>query len=76
MTRLPLVTYHEMHKIPLLLGFEMRNRTGGHAKFVHRDGRITTPRMHKGELPRGLILTMLSQIGITRREYEDLRGKI
>ncbi|MDA7942846.1 MAG: type II toxin-antitoxin system HicA family toxin [Nitrosopumilus sp.] len=54
----------------------MRNRTGGHAKFVHRDGRITTLRMHKGELPRGLILTMLSQIGITRREYEDLRGKI
>ena len=63
-----------MARLLTRLGFVQLRQKGSHAYFKHPDGRATVVPMHKGEmLGRGLIRSVLREIGLSPREYEKLR---
>lgn len=77
MTRLPIVSPHEMEKILLRLGFVKVRQKGSHAFYSRQDGKSTVVPVHKGEdLGRGMIRSILNDIEISREEYEKLRQEI
>ena len=74
MTKLPLVTGPDMARILARLGFAKVRQKGSHAYFLHPDGRATVVPMHSGEMiGRGLLRSILREIGVERKEYERLR---
>lgn len=74
MTKLPLATGAEMARLLVRLGFSQLRQKGSHAYFQHPDGRATVVPMHKGEMiGRGLLRSILREIGLSPRDYEKLR---
>jgi predicted RNA binding protein YcfA (HicA-like mRNA interferase family) len=72
--KLPRLTGRELCKIVEKLGFQKIRHVGSHARYAHQDGRKTTIPLHSNEeLGPGLILEILSQIKITRKELEKIR---
>jgi len=56
------------------LGFRKARHTGSHERWIHPDGRDTTIPIHGGhQIGPPLFYRILKQLGITEKEFEQLR---
>ncbi|MBI4771161.1 MAG: type II toxin-antitoxin system HicA family toxin [Chloroflexi bacterium] len=70
MSRLPVVTFREMERFLLRLGFVAVRRKGSHVFFRHPDGRTTTVPDHGSrQLARPLIREILREIELTPEQF-------
>ncbi len=77
MTKLITISGKKMCKLLEKLSFEKIYGKGSHVRFKHPDGRRTVVPVHGNEdLGKGLLLAILSQINLTKEEYERLRGEV
>ena len=53
-------------------GFAFRRQRGSHARYVHPDGRGVTVPMHPGDVPVGVVRSILRQAGLTEEEWDAL----
>jgi len=74
MPKLATISGRELCKILERLGFEKIYGKGSHVRFRHLDGRRTVVPIHGNEkLGKGLLLEILKQTRIDKKEYERLR---
>lgn len=77
MTRLAIISAHQMIAILMNLGFQDIRQKGSHRFLAHSDGRSTVIPDHSGEdLGRGLIRKILKDVELTPNEYERLRREL
>ncbi|MBD2019495.1 type II toxin-antitoxin system HicA family toxin [Leptolyngbya sp. FACHB-36] len=64
----------ELERVARKLGFEKARQKGSHARWKHSDGRATTIPIHgNAEIGGWLFQEILSQLGITEEEFNQLR---
>ena len=68
MTKLPQLRVKEIVMALKRLDFEHRRTTGSHIRLVHPDGRKVTVPMHKGDIPKGTLRSILRQAEISLDE--------
>jgi len=69
MPKLPVLTAKRLIKILEKLGFRLDHKTGNHFIFYDsKNKRRTVVPCHGKDLPKGTILSILKQTGITREE--------
>ncbi len=73
MPKLPVLTAKKIIKILTIKGFILDRIKGSHHIYYHPEmkKRVVIP-MHKKELPRGTLLEILKQAGISKEELENL----
>lgn len=73
MPKLPSITSKQLVKILKNLGFQLDRTTGSHFIFYHpkTKKRAVVPYYVK-DLPKGTIMSILKEAGISRKEFEDL----
>ncbi len=73
MPKLPSISPRKLIKILKLLGFELDHSTGSHFIFYHpkTKKRAVVP-YHVKDLPKGTIMSILKEAGVSRKEFEDL----
>jgi predicted RNA binding protein YcfA (HicA-like mRNA interferase family) len=77
MTKLVTISGKNFCKILEKLGFKKIYGKGSHIRFKHPDGRRTVVPVHRNEdLGKGLLRTILNQIDLSKKEYEELRKKV
>jgi len=54
------------------VGFVFRRQKGGHARYVHPDGRGVTISMHPGDVPVPVVRSIVRQAGLSDEEWEVL----
>lgn len=58
------------------LGFDILRQKGSHVFLKHPDGRTTVIPVHKGEeIGRGLLLKILADVKITRKNFIEMLNK-
>jgi predicted RNA binding protein YcfA (HicA-like mRNA interferase family) len=72
MGRLRIISPAKMVKLLERLGFEVNRQRGAHKRMAHPDGRKTTVSDHGGDLPRGTIHAILTDVGLSVEEYDSL----
>jgi predicted RNA binding protein YcfA (HicA-like mRNA interferase family) len=73
MPKLPILTPREIIKILKKRGFVLDRSKGSHQIYRHPDtGRRAVVPVHRQDLPRGTLLSILEQAGISRDELERL----
>ena len=73
MSKLIQISGKEFCKILKKLGFEKIYGKGSHIRFKHSDGRRTVVPVHGNEkLGKGLILEILKQIKLSKKEFEEI----
>jgi len=72
MPKLPVLTAKKLIRILEKLGFQLDHTTGSHFVFYHSVSkrRAVVP-CHVKDLPKGTILSILRQAGITKAELKD-----
>jgi len=72
MSKLPNITPQTLIKILKSIGFELDHTTGSHYIFRHpiSKRRVTIP-YHSKDLPKGTIMSILKEAGITKKDLED-----
>ena len=74
MTKLVPISGKKLCKILEKIGFKMIHGKGSHFRFKHQDGRRTVVPVHANEdIGKGLLMTILRQIDLSKEEYEKLR---
>ena len=74
MVKLVTISGKEFFKILVKLGFEKIYGKGSHVRFKHSDGRRTVVPVHGNEeLGKGLVLSILRQINMSKEEFENIR---
>jgi predicted RNA binding protein YcfA (HicA-like mRNA interferase family) len=69
MSGTPALTPSELIRILRKHGFEFVRATGSHQIFKNRlNGKMTIVPMHKGDLPKGTLITILKQAGVDKEE--------
>jgi predicted RNA binding protein YcfA (HicA-like mRNA interferase family) len=64
----------ELERAAQALGFEKVQQNGSHARWKHPDGRATTiPIRGNAEIGGWLFHKILTQLGITEEEFNELR---
>lgn len=53
-------------------GFAFRRQKGGHARYVHPDGRGVSVPMHPGDIPLPVLRFILRQAGLSVEDWETL----
>lgn len=76
MQRLTPIKPEEMARLLRKLGFRLTQQKGSHAVYEHPDGRTTVLPMHRREMAKGTLRSILRDIGISVEEYDRLRRKI
>lgn len=77
MVKLVCISGKKFCKILEKLGFERVYGKWSHIRFKHSDGRRTVVPVHANEeLGKGLLRTILNQIGLSKEEYEKLRQEV
>lgn len=77
MSKLTLITPKEMIKLIQSLGFTKIRQNGSHIFFSNGKGRSTVIPLHNKDMRRGLIKSVLSDIGLSAEEYEKIiRGEL
>lgn len=77
MPKLSPVNAKELIKILQKLGFEIVHQKGSHVRLKHTNGRRTSVPVHSGEkVGVGLLLKILRDCNITRKEFEKMEGKV
>ena len=72
MSRFPVVTFREMDKVLLSLGFQPVRQRGSHVFYRHSDGRTTTVPNHPGcDLARPLVREILREIELTPEQFRE-----
>ena len=73
MPKLSNITSKKLIKILKSLGFQLDHSTGSHFIFYNSKTRkrAVVP-YHTQDLPKGTIMSILREAGITRKELEDL----
>lgn len=73
MPKLPVLTPKKLIEKIEKIGFQLDHKTGSHFIFYNeeRKKRVTIP-YHAKDLPKGTILSILKQAGITKEEIENL----
>jgi predicted RNA binding protein YcfA (HicA-like mRNA interferase family) len=75
MSRLPVISGSAMCALLESLGFVRLRQRGSHVFLAHPDGRVTVVPLHgKEDLGRGLIRTILRDVGLSVDDYLRLRG--
>jgi predicted RNA binding protein YcfA (HicA-like mRNA interferase family) len=65
----------DLIKLLSKVGFLPVRQRGSHVILKHEDGRVTVIPVHSGEeLGRGLLLWILSDVGLSREDYLRLLG--
>jgi predicted RNA binding protein YcfA (HicA-like mRNA interferase family) len=74
MSKLPVLTPREIIRILERKGFMLDRTRGSHHIYIHPETRrrAVVP-VHRKDLPRGTLLSILQQAGIDRGELEELR---
>lgn len=73
MPKLPAVTSKKLLKILKSLGFNIDHATGSHFILYHsKTKRRAVVPCHTKDLPKGTIVSILKEAGITREEFESL----
>jgi len=69
MPKLPILTYKKLLKVLKKSGFQLDHTTGSHFIFYNNidKARVTVP-SHKRELPKGTLMSILREIGISKKE--------
>jgi len=74
MVKLVTISGKDFCKILVKLGFEKIYGKGSHVRFKHPDGRRTVVPVHGNEeLGKGLLLSILRQINMSKEEFENIR---
>ena len=74
MTKLVPVSHRVLFKILKKLGFICVRQKGGHSIWEHEDGRITVVPVHsKEKIGKGLLVKILSDIELSKDEFEKMR---
>ena len=77
MPKLITISGKKFCKILEKLGFEKIYGKGSHVRFKHPDGRRTVVPVHGNEdLGKGLLRTIINQIGLSKEDYEKLRQEV
>ncbi len=73
MKKLPSFTPKSIIRILLKKGFELDRSKGSHKIYIHKTSgqRVVVP-MHKKDLPKGTLFSILNQADISKDELEDL----
>ena len=73
MSKLPVLSPEKIMKILEKRGFVLDRVKGSHHIFIHPETRtrVVVP-FHKKDLPRGTLLEILRQAGLSREELKDL----
>lgn len=73
MPKLPSITSKKLTKILKSFGFQLDHSTGSHFVFYNPGSkkRAVVP-YHTQDLPKGTIMSILREAGITRKQLEDL----
>ncbi len=73
MSKLPILSAHEMETLLLTLGFVIVRRKGSHVFYRHPDGRTTTLPHHQGrDLARPLLREVLREIDLSIEQFLKL----
>lgn len=76
-SRLPIIKVKTFEKLLILLGFEIKRRSGSHVFYRHPDGRYTTlPHHGNQDLGRSLTRQILREIEIKPEEFKDLLEQV
>jgi len=71
-SRFPVVTFREMNRVLLSLGFQLVRQRGSHIFYRHPDGRTTTVPNHPGrDLVRPLVREILKEIELTPEQFQE-----
>jgi predicted RNA binding protein YcfA (HicA-like mRNA interferase family) len=72
MPKLPVITAKKLIKILEKLGFQLDHKTGSHFIFYNsiNKRRAVVP-FHARDLPRGTVMSILKQAGLTKEELEN-----
>jgi len=69
MTKAPSLSPDEIIRLPKKHGFELARTKGSHPIFKNKtSGKMTVVPMHKRDLPKGTMLSILKQAGIDKEE--------
>lgn len=73
MPKLPAISPKKLVQILKQLGFQLDHTTGSHFIFYNPESkkRAVIP-YHAKDLPRGTLMSILKEAGISRKELEDL----
>ena len=72
MPKLPVLSPKKLIKILKKLGFQLDHETGSHFIFYNpRNNKRAVVPFHQKDLPKGTILSILDQIGITKEEFRN-----
>ena len=71
MPKLKVLTAKQVVKILKQNGFQLDHSTGSHFAFYHPESRrrVTVP-VHAGDLPKGTLLAILRQAGISKQDLK------
>lgn len=74
LSKLPILRTDEILRVLLKLGFQPKRKKGSHLILIKDNKRITLP-IHKGrDIPKGTLLNIIKQAGLTKKEFlEKLR---
>ncbi|KCZ72919.1 putative periplasmic or secreted lipoprotein [Candidatus Methanoperedens nitroreducens] len=73
MPKLPSLTPHKIIKLLEKEGFVLDRTKGSHYIYYHpKTKRKVVIPLHKNDLPKGTLLEILKQAGISREELRDL----
>ena len=76
MSIIPIVNVREMAAVLLKAGLKIIRQKGSHIRFHHPlTGKSTTVATHAGDLTRKLIKQILSQSGISNKNFIELLKK-
>lgn len=69
MPKLPTFTYQKLIRVLEKSGFQIDHTTGSHFIFYNKINkkRVTVP-FHRKELPKGTLMSILKEAGISREE--------
>jgi len=72
MPKLPSITSKKLIKVLKSFGFQLDHSTGSHFVFYNSENkkRAVVPH-HIQDLPKGTIMSILREAGITRKQLED-----
>jgi len=71
-SRLPVVSFRQMDRILLHLGFVAVRQKGSHVFYRYPDGRTTTVPNHSGrDLARPLLREILREIELAPEQFQD-----
>ena len=74
MSRLPLLSWHEVVKILAKAGFQVARQKGSHLILIKDEHIVPVPK-HK-EIKRGLLMEIIAEAGLTKEEFLKLLKEI